>query len=186
MELATNSALGHKSHLFKVLLSILLIRERVGKRRWGALFTGLMGAILIVQPGSDAFSPSALFPNLAAFCYALYLVTTRLFDDDAPNPMIYIHASIASGITVTLFALIYGDISPINSLKQGSMILLIFMAGGTAILLMMVAYRTAPTSVLAPFGYFAIITAAFFGWIFFGDFPVDKLFPGALLIILAG
>ena len=60
------------------------------------------------------------------------------------------------------------------------------MAGGTGILLMMVAYRTAPASALAPFQYFAIITALVFGWIFFGEFPVDKLFPGALLIILAG
>lgn len=139
MELATIAALGHISLLFKVLLSILLIRERVGKWRWSALFIGLMGAILIVQPTSDAFSPSALFPSFAAFCYALYLVTMRLFDDDAPNPMIYIYASIASGIAATLFALIYGDISPINSLKQASMILLMFMAGGTGILLIMVA-----------------------------------------------
>ena len=66
------------------------------------------------------------------------------------------------------------------------MILLIFMAEGTAILLMMVAYRTAPASVLAHYGYFAIITAKVFGWIFFCEFPVDKLFPGAFLIILAG
>ena len=114
---------------------------------------------MILQPGSDAFSLSALFPIFAAFCYALYLVTMRLFDDDAPNPVIYIYASIASGIAATLFALIYGDISPISSLKQASMIFLMSMAGGTGILLMMVAYRTAPASALAPFGYFAIITA---------------------------
>ncbi len=149
-------------------------------------FFGFMGAVLILQPESDSFSPSALFPIFAAFCYALYLVTMRLFDDDAPNPVIYIYASIASGITATLFALIYGDISPISSLKQASMIFLMSVVGGTGILLMMVAYRTAPTSALAPFGYFAIITALVFGWIFFGEFPVDKLFPGALLIIVAG
>ena len=46
-----------------------------------------------------------------------------VFDEDAPNPVIYICASVASGITANLFALIYGDISPINSLKQASMIL---------------------------------------------------------------
>lgn len=85
-------------------------------------FFGFMGAILILQPEGDAFSKSALFPIFAAFCYALYLVTTRLFENDAPNPVIYIYASVASGITATLFALIYGDISPISSLKQASMI----------------------------------------------------------------
>ena len=77
---------------------------------------------MIVQPGSHAFSPCALLPISAAFCYALYIVTMRPFNDDAPNPVIYIYASVASGNTATLFALIYGDISPISSLKQASMI----------------------------------------------------------------
>ena len=186
LELATISALGHTSGLFMVLLSIFLFKERVGKWRWGALIIGFWGAILIIQPGSETFSISALLPLVAAFSYALYLVSMRYFDDDAPNALIYIYASFASGIVATVFALLSGDITPIASLKDGFMILLMSMAGGTGMLLMMFAYRTAPASALAPFGYFAIISAFVFGWIFFGEFPVDKLFPGVLLIILAG
>ena len=79
IELATISALGHISDLFIVLLSILLFRERVGKWRCNVLFVGFMGAILIVQPGSDTFSPRVLFPIFAAFCCTLYLVTMHQF-----------------------------------------------------------------------------------------------------------
>lgn len=106
MELATIPALGHTSGLFIVLLSISLFREPVGRWRWGAVLVGFIGAILIVQPGSDAFSLRALLPIFAAFFYTLYLITMPLFDDDAPNPVIYIYASIASGIAATLFAIV--------------------------------------------------------------------------------
>ena len=50
----------------------------------------------------------------------------------------------------------------------------------------MLAYRTAAASILAPFGYFGILVSFSFGWFFFGELPVDKLFPGVLLIVGAG
>ena len=130
-------------------------------------FIGITGAILTVQPGSNAYGPAAFLPTYAAFCYALYLVTMRLFDDDAPNPLLYIYASIASVIGATLIELMHRNTSPTSSFKQTSMILLTFLAGRTVILLIMVAYRAAPASALAPLGYFAIIIAFGFGWVFF-------------------
>ena len=51
---------------------------------------------------------------------------------------------------------------------------------------MMLAYRMAAPSILAPFGYMGILSAFFFGWLFFGEFPVESLFPGVLLIVGAG
>jgi len=49
----------------------------------------------------------------------------------------------------------------------------------------MYAFRNAPSYVLAPFSYFGILNS-FFSWIFFGEFPIQRLFPGALLIIFSG
>ena len=60
------------------------------------------------------------------------------------------------------------------------------MAGGVGVLLMVLTYRSAAPSALAPFGYFSILTAFGFGWVFFDEFPLDKLLPGALLIVTAG
>ena len=66
------------------------------------------------------------------------------------------------------------------------LIFIMSITGGIGVLLMMISYRMAPPSVLAPFIYFGIITAFMFGWIFFNEFPIDTLFPGVLLIVGAG
>ena len=58
--------------------------------------------------------------------------------------------------------------------------------GGFGVVLLMYAFRSAPSSVLAPFSYFGIINAFILGWIFFGEFPIQKLFPGVILIVVAG
>jgi drug/metabolite transporter (DMT)-like permease len=58
--------------------------------------------------------------------------------------------------------------------------------GGFGVIFLMIAYRQADATVLAPFSYFGILTAFSFGWVLFGEFPVDKLFPGVILIIGSG
>jgi drug/metabolite transporter (DMT)-like permease len=58
--------------------------------------------------------------------------------------------------------------------------------GGIAVLLLTVSFRMAEQSSLAPFSYFGIPMAFFFGWIFFGETPIQDLFPGSILIVLGG
>jgi drug/metabolite transporter (DMT)-like permease len=60
------------------------------------------------------------------------------------------------------------------------------MCGGFGVIFLMYAFRNAPAAVLAPFSYFGIISAFFFGWFFFDELPIDTLFPGILLIIISG
>ena len=54
------------------------------------------------------------------------------------------------------------------------------------VLFLVIAYRQVDAAVLAPFSYFGILTAFFFGWILFGEFPIDTLFPGVILIVGSG
>ena len=58
--------------------------------------------------------------------------------------------------------------------------------GGIGVLFLMLAYRMVAPSVLAPFVYFGILSSFTFGWAFFGEFPVETLFPGVLLIVGSG
>lgn len=186
LELATVAALEQVNGVFVVLLSIVLLRERVGPWRWAAVALGLLGAILIIRPGGDSFSPFALLPIAAALGYATSMVLMRLFDDSATNAVIYLWGAAASALAATALALATTGFSPVESWGEAALILSMSLCGGTAVLLMMTAYRmTAPAS-LAPFGYFAILTSFGFGWLFFGEAPVDRLFPGSLLIVLAG
>ena len=186
MELATVSALAQTNGLFVVLLSIAVLGEKVGKWRWGALMLGFAGAMLILKPGSDAFSVQALLPIVAALFYGLSMVTIQLFDKESPNALIYLYASTASALASILFVFFFEGFSPLPDLRDAAVIFVMSMAGGCGVLLMMLAYRSAPPSALAPFQYFSILSAFFFGWAIFGELPIEDLFPGTLFIISAG
>ena len=73
-----------------------------------------------------------------------------------------------------------------ESIVPASSPLSMSICGGFGVIFLMIAYRQADPTVLAPFSYFGILTAFFFGWVLFGEFPVDKLFPGVILIIGSG
>ena len=58
--------------------------------------------------------------------------------------------------------------------------------GGFGVVCLMIAYRAAEVSAIAPFNYFGILSAFILGWVIFGEFPVDTLLPGAFFIVAAG
>ena len=78
------------------------------------------------------------------------------------------------------------EFSPIASTSDALLILNMSICGGFGVVFLMYAFRNAPASVLAPFSYFGILTSFGFGWLFFAEFPIDKLFPGIVLIIASG
>lgn len=185
-ELATVSALAQTNGLFVVLFSVVLLKERVGIWRVSALGFGFVGALMILRPGSDAFSLYAILPAMAAAFYAFSMVTVRKFDSNVSNPLLYLYSSAMAAVSAIVLTVSTTGFSPIHSWQDGGLIFAMSMLGGTAVLLMMLAYRTAAPSALAPFGYFGLLTAFTFGWLFFGEAPVDTLFPGVLLIVAAG
>ena len=186
LELATVATLGQTNALFVVLLSVVLLRERVGPWRVGALVIGFVGVVWILRPGSEAFSLAALLPVAAAFCYAVAMVTVRFFGPDVSNGLLYLYSSASAAVGAILFASVMTEFSPIQSLADGGLIFVMGLLGGTGVLFMMLAYRMAAPSMLAPFGYFAILSAFLLGWLVFGEAPVDTLFPGVVLIVGAG
>ena len=76
--------------------------------------------------------------------------------------------------------------SPVGSWQDAGLMLLMSMVGGVSVLLLMVAYRMAEGSTLAPFVFVSILTSLTFGWLFFDELPVATLFPGVVLIVGAG
>lgn len=186
LDLATVSALGQTSGLFAVALSVVFLKERVGIWRWAALMIGFGGAMLIVQPGSDAFTVAALLPIGAAACYSFSMITVRKFDRSVSNALLYLYSSAAAALGAILLAAFTTEFSAIASPGDALFILGLALIGGTAVLLMMLAYRMAAPSILAPFGYFGLVSSFGFGWYFFGEFPIETLFPGILLIVAGG
>lgn len=186
LELATVATLGQTNALFVVILSVVIYGERVGPWRIAALVIGFAGVIAILRPGSDTFTLAALLPVGAAFCYSVTMVSVRSFGDEVSNALLYLYSSVASAGAALVMVMFLGNITPIQSWSDAALILLMSFLGGIGVLFMMIAFRMASPATLAPFGYFAILSAFLFGWLIFGEAPVGTLFPGVLLIVGAG
>ena len=141
---------------------------------------------MVIQPGGTGFSLYVLLPLAASACYAFVGVTARLFDDDAPSPLVNLYSSVISLIGAALIAYFWGGFTPIASLNDIGWIMLMGVFGGIAVLFMVVSYRMTEQSNLAPFSYFGIPLAFALGWLFFDEAPWSTLFPGALLIATGG
>lgn len=183
---ATASTITYANSLFAVALATVLLREKVGWVRWGAVLLGFIGVIWIVRPGSDSFSPAALLPLGAAVCYALVGVTARVMDHDVPTPLINLYSSIVALLGAVILALFTGGFTPLDRASDIWWLVAMGGFGGTAVLLLIMSYRMAEQSNLAPFNYFGIPLAFLLGWVFFDEAPWDELFPGALLILASG
>ena len=186
LELATISALAQTNALFAVIFSVIMFRERVGVWRIGALLLGFAGVLMVLRPGTDTFTLAALLPIGAAICYSFSIVSVRFFDDSVGNPLLYLYSSLASTVGALIIVVFTGGFSAIVQWQDLALIFGMSMAGGVAVLLLMIGYRMAPVSILAPFSYLSILTALLFGWLFFDELPVETLFPGVFFIVGAG
>tara|TARA_R110002020_G_scaffold206021_2_gene410836 strand:- start:7122 stop:8009 length:888 start_codon:yes stop_codon:yes gene_type:complete len=186
LSFATASTITYANSLFAVALAVPLLGEKVGALRWGAVVVGFIGVIWIVRPGSDAFTSAALLPLAAAACYALVGVTARMMDGDVPTPLINLYSSVVALVGAVLLALLTGGFTQVQETTDMALIVMMGGFGGSAVLLLIMAYRMTEQSNLAPFNYFGIPLAFVLGWVFFDETPWSELFPGALLILASG
>src|SRR6056297_3472011 len=77
MPLAEATALVFSAPIFITALSVPLLGETVGWRRWVAVLVGFVGVIIIVRPGGATFQPSSLYAIGTAFLYALFMISAR-------------------------------------------------------------------------------------------------------------
>lgn len=185
-EFALVSALGYTMNLFMVGLSVVVLGERVGRWRWIAVVLGFAGAVWIVKPGTEGFTVFALLPLIAAFLYAMTVVTVRLIDTSVSNALLYLYSAIAAAIA-SIVMVFFGDgFHPIASVMDMVMITTMGLLGGVGVLCMLISVRMAEPSKLAPFNYLGLVSAFAMGWIVFGEAPWGDLFPGVLLIVGGG
>jgi drug/metabolite transporter (DMT)-like permease len=182
--LATASAIGFTSPLIVTALSVPLLREQVGWRRWSAVCVGFVGALLIIRPGSGLHNPAVLLLLASALAYALYQIATRfVMAHDSPATGI-IFAALLGSLGTTL-ALPFIWVTP-KSLDDLAMLLALGCLGGLGHFLVIKAFQAAPASVIAPLGYVELIGTATLGYLIFATFPDALTWVGAVIIIASG
>ncbi|MDB5507289.1 MAG: Permease of the drug/metabolite transporter superfamily [Devosia sp.] len=165
-------------------LSVPLLGEVVGWRRWLAICVGFIGVLIIVRPGTEAFSPAVFFSLVGVVFSAFYfLLTRRLAGVDAPGTQQF-YAGLVATLCVLPFA-IGGWIWPggWDGWFSFAMIGLAALIGHQFVT---IAHRYAPASVLAPFNYSLIVYLTISSWLVFNQPPDASIFIGAPIVIGSG
>ena len=176
------------------ILSVVILKEKVGWRRRIAVLCGFVGAMFIVQPSYQVFGAISLLPICTAFLFAVYLILTRqMASKDNPLTMQFasgIGGVLTLGIVVTVATFAgWENISSPEVPEFGIRWLLIFAIGALAAfghLVVVMAFRLASASILAPFQYLEIVTGTIIGYWLFGDFPDALKWFGIAIIISSG
>jgi drug/metabolite transporter (DMT)-like permease len=186
MAFATATTISYSSGLFMTAFAVLLLGEKVGVIRWIAVLIGFVGVVMVMGPGREAFTLASLLPLGAAALYALTGVTARLIDEDVPSALVNLYSTGFAVVGSVVLVQFFGGFSTIQSVSDLGWIVAMGGFGGTAVLLLVISYRMTEQSNLAAFSYFGIPMAFFFGWLFFGEAPIEDLFPGAILVVVGG
>ncbi len=186
MELAIATTLTFIGPVFITLLSIILLKHRVGIWRWLAVVLGFLGVLLIMRPGSAIFTLFALLPILAAFGYSLSVVSVRLLDDSIPTATINLYGSVGALVGSTIIFLSTWGYIAVESVTDWFWLIAMGTVGGFAVLSLITAYRLTRPSSLSPFEYFGIPFSFALGWLFFDESPFETLFPGVVLVVAGG
>jgi drug/metabolite transporter (DMT)-like permease len=168
--------------IFVTALSAMVLRERVGWRRWTAVLIGFCGVLIALRPSTQTMSWPAVIALGGSLSFAVLMLITRSL---RATPDIVLASSQFAG-TFLLGALL----SPLGWVTPGIGSLGLFAAAGcisvAALLCVNRSLKLAPASVVVPYQYSMIIWAVTFGFAVFGDVPSLATILGAAIIIGAG
>jgi drug/metabolite transporter (DMT)-like permease len=185
LPLADATTIGFTAPIFATLLSILLLKETVGRHRWTAVIVGFLGVLLMVRPGAAGAPPliGVLFALGGAFVAASVTVTLRQLGKTETATAIVFWFFMACLIAGGVVAVIEGrtlDGTVLAILAAGGL------AGGLAQILMTTSLRHAPVSALVPLDYLQLVGAVVLGWALLSDAPTLATLAGAALIAGSG
>lgn len=183
LKIADATATSFVAPLFVTALSIPFLGEKVGWRRWLATVIGLMGVLIVVRPGGSGFQPASLLPVFSSLSWAFSLIVTRLMSG-TENPVATITWSTLFGALVSTLLLPLHWVEPSWTIAWvGLFIGAVSTAGHW---LVIVAFRFAAASLLAPFSYIQLFWASLFGFLLFATLPDLWTWAGAAIIAGSG
>ena len=182
LKLADIVILTQAAPLIVVALSVVMLGEKVGPRRWFGVIVGFTGVVIILKPGFG-FEWASLFGLASALIYAVYQIMTRsLSGADHTMTTFFYTASVGAVVMAAVAPFFWQTPTLVDAL----LILVPGVIGGTGHLLLIMAFARSEASLLAPFFYSGIVWATIFGFVFFNEVPDLFTFIGAGLIVAAG
>lgn len=170
--------------LVVALLAGPYLGEWVGWRRMLAILVGFAGILVVVRPGYVAFHPAMALAFGSMLCYVVFLLLTRYLAEYDPPQVTLFYSMLAGALLLAPWA-IADWVWPADALTW-ALLFSMGLWGGIGHYLVILAYRQAPASTLAPFIYLGLITHTAAGYLVFGQFPDTWTLAGAAIVIASG
>ena len=169
--------------LIVAALSVFFLKEKVGWRRWTAIFIGFIGILIILRPGSKVFDPLSLVALGCAIAFAIYQILTRYVSrEDSPDTSLFY-----TGLTG--FVLL-GAVGPFFYTAIDSMhliwLLIVCTLGAGGHYLMINAFKHSEASILQPFTYLQLVFVSIIGVSIFDEKLENEILVGSGIVVLAG
>jgi drug/metabolite transporter (DMT)-like permease len=181
--LAEASAIFNISPVLITLGAFLFLREQIGPRRVIGIVVSLLGALIIIRPGSGVFTVYALLPLGAAIFYSTYSLATRFVGTDESPWTSLFYSAIFGAICYSIYIVFHWNPMSSNALLLTIIIGLFGTAGHICLIR---ALTLGEASLVAPFIYTNLLFTTIWGLVLFGNFPDFWTIAGALIIVAAG
>ena len=183
ISLAEALTLSFISPIIATILSFVLLKEKVGPRRWIAVIAGFIGVLFVIRPGFNEINLATLAAVGAGICYGFYLISTRKLSVIDSPLMTLIFTGLTGCIAISLIVPFFWTWL---SISQWTLLISLAAIGTMAHFLLILSLRYAEASKLAPLGYSEIIMNVIIGYYFFGDFPNQWIWIGLIIIVASG
>jgi drug/metabolite transporter (DMT)-like permease len=184
LPLAEQTTLGFAVPIFATILSALILKEAVGRHRWGAVIVGFVGVLVVVQPGGSHIPLQGALVGLAS---AVMISFTSLQIRDmgrteaAPTTVFWFSLLSTLPLSLMLPFFITG-----HDLHEWLLLAGIGVLGGIGQIGLTGALRLAPVSTVLGMDYIALIWSTLFGWLIWNHVPGPATWIGAAIIIGSG
>ncbi len=199
LPLADIVAIAFMSPILMTVLSVLVLKEQVGPRRWAAIVIGFIGVLIVVGPSGNIANLGALLAFGCACAYAVSSILTRFIDEGDEPITIAIYSMLAFFTMSVILTLLAINFSP-EEITHPSMqflfrewikpdtkeMLLLFLIGCIATVgfyCLGRAYLVAPASHVAPFEYTYIVWAVILSFLFFNEVPKLTTIIGVSILV---
>jgi len=184
MPLAEAVSIMHTAPLFMTALSVVILGEKVGLRRWTAVGVGFAGMLLVVRPGTDMLASGSLYMLLAAMLIACTTILIRHLGR-IDDPVCITFYFTLCGVVVSLCGvLLQGWRAPPPA--DLGLLCLVGICGGLAQYLMTLGYRHLAVAILAPLRYLTIVFGGIIGYLVWAEIPDPWSLFGIAVIVGSG
>ena len=185
MPLSTVSSILQTLPLLITFGAVLIFKEKVGWRRWSAVFIGFVGVILILKPGLGDFQISSFVALLAVSFLALRDLVTRKINKDIHSITIALYAFILTVVGGIISIPLFGQFVTLT-LTQWFVVFAITLFGVFSYLMLVLATRSGDISVISPFRYTRLVFALILAILILNERPDILTLLGAAIIVASG